>query len=401
MGGLTASLRARLGLIGKVLTMKVDDETSQTRALPPVRRVVVKVGSAVIASAGRLRPERLAAIAADIHALRQDGYEVVTVVSGAVAAGFRALGLSQPPSDVVERQAAASIGQHRLMAMLDRTFAEYDLPVGQLLMSAVDIENRRRFLSARHTFEMLLERGAMPVVNENDALSDDEAAVGDNDHLAALVTSVVSADLLVILSRVAGLYSNGSGAVIPDVHLGSDVDSHIADSLSESGVGGMAAKVSAARLASRWNTPTIIADGTQPGILARVLGGERLGTLFHPHGISLTARKRWIAVRTRSLGALTVDAGAKQAILHDEASLLPGGICGVEGTFAIGSRVDVRDEDGRNFAVGLTSYPDHDIRRVMGCAAGEIESRLGYVYTKQIIHRDDMVVLDEARAVPV
>ncbi|HRX86205.1 MAG TPA: glutamate 5-kinase [Phycisphaerae bacterium] len=377
--------------------MSENTSVNLQRPLAGVRRVVVKVGSAVIAAGGHLQPERLAALAQDVHALRAAGYEVVMVVSGAVAAGYRALGCAKPPAEVVERQAAASIGQHRLMAMLDDAFSVHGIAVAQLLMSADDFENRRRFLSAKHTFHMLLGRGAVPVVNENDALSDDEIKVGDNDHLAALVTSVVSADLLIILSRVAGLYANGNGQVISDVHFGADLAEHIQSTLTESGVGGMTAKVSAARLASRWNTPTIIADGTVPGMLPRVVAGEPVGTLFHPHGNPLNARKRWIAVRSRSRGAIRVDAGAQAAILEREASLLPSGVRAVDGDFAIGSRVEIQTEHGETFAVGLVSYPSADIRRIAGRRAADIAAALGYVYTDEIIHRDDLVVLSGAR----
>lgn len=375
--------------------------TSQPRRIAGVRRVVVKVGSAVIAAEGRLQQERIDALAHDVNAIRSGGVKPVMVVSGAVAAGFRALGYPKPPSEVVDRQAAASIGQHRLMATLDRTFAAYDITVGQLLMSAVDFENRRRFLSARHTFQRLLDRGALPIVNENDALADDEATVGDNDHLAALVTSVVSADLLIILSRVPGIYASGSQSVIPEVHFGTDLAEHVSDQLSETGVGGMVAKVSAARLASRWNTPTLIADGTQAGMLQRILAGEPVGTFFHPHGEILNARKRWIAVRTRSRGAVRVDDGARRAIVEKDASLLPSGIVAVDGDFPIGSRVDIVDTGGATIAVGLASYPANDIRRLAGKRADEIQTLLGYVYTPEIVHREDLVVLSDARPVAV
>lgn len=372
--------------------------TSEVRRLTGVRRVVVKVGSAVIASGGHLQPERITALAADVRALRERGCEVIMVVSGAVACGYRALGFAKSPAAVVERQAAASIGQHRLMAVLDDVFSAHGIAVAQLLMSAEDVENRRRFLSAKHTFQMLISRGAVPIVNENDALSDDEIKVGDNDHLAALVTSVVSADLLIILSRVSGLYANGCGSVISDVHFGSDVEQHIQATLSETGVGGMGAKVSAARLAARWNTPTVIADGTTPGTLPRILAGEPVGTLFHPHGSTLNARKRWIAMRSRSRGAIRVDAGAQRAILEREASLLPSGVRAVIGDFAIGARVDVQTEAGETIAVGLTCYSANDIRRVAGRRAADIAAILGYVYTDEIIHRDDLVVVATAGA---
>lgn len=366
---------------------------ASTRQLGDIGRIVVKVGSAVIAGRGRLRSKILSLLAHDVTALQHQGYEVVMVVSGAVAAGFHALGMSQCPTAVVDRQAAASIGQHRLLASFCDAFKKYRVHVAQLLMSSEDIEDRRRFLSARHTLQALLARGIVPIINENDALSDDEIKVGDNDHLAAMVTSVVSADLLIILSKVKGLYRNGDGAVISRVDLGVPLEEHIRPSMSGSGTGGMAAKVSAARLASRWSVPTIIADGAKSGTLQCIVAGEPVGTLFVPHEKKLSSRKRWIAIRPRSRGTIHVDDGARNAILKKGASLLPSGIVQVEGHFAVGSRVDVQDESGVVFAVGLVSYPADDIRRVRGKRASEIKKILGYEYVKAIIHRDDMVVL--------
>lgn len=374
--------------------MKPPKETCERRNLDHVRRVVVKVGSAVIAGRGRLRPKIVSLLAHDLKALRVRGYEVIMVVSGAVAAGFRPLRMERPPKAVVERQAAASVGQHRLMATFSKAFSRHRMHVAQLLMSAEDIENRRRFLSARHTLQMLLSHDVIPIINENDALSDDEKLVGDNDHLAALITSVVSADLLIILSKVPGLYENGGHGIITEVEVGRSIDQHIRSTQSESGVGGMAAKVSAAKLVSHWNIPTIIADGQVEGILPRVLSGEPLGTIFLPREKKLTARKRWIAVRTKSRGTIRVDDGAKNALLRRGASLLPSGIIEVRGRFPIGSRVDLEDERGDVFAVGLVSYPAEDIRRLRGLRVTQIEDVLGYAYVDEIIHRDDMVVLD-------
>jgi glutamate 5-kinase len=355
---------------------------------------VVKVGSAVIAGKGRLRPRILSILARDVTALQDRGCEVVMVVSGAVAAGYRPLGMHRMPTAVVERQSAASVGQHLLMATISTLFEKHGVHVAQLLMSAEDIDNRRRFLSARHTLQMLLSRGIVPVINENDALSDDEAKVGDNDHLAAMVTSVVSADLLIILSTVHGVYRNGNGPVIPRVEVGSSLEQHISSSVSRSGIGGMAAKVSAARLVSRWAIPTVIADGTASGMLPRVLSGERVGTIFLPRERKLTARKRWIAVRATSRGVIRVDDGARDAILKKGASLLPSGIIDVDGRFPIGSRVDLQDEAGSVFAVGLVSYASEDVQRLRGRRVAEIEDVLGYVYMDEMIHRDDLVILD-------
>jgi glutamate 5-kinase len=375
--------------------MNGNGATNGRRKLGRIKRIVVKLGSAVIAENGRLRPKVVADLAHDVTVLAHQDYEVVMVVSGAVAAGFEPLGLSGPPEHVVQRQAAASIGQPRLMAMFGAAFARNRLSVAQLLMTADDIEDRRRFLSARHTIQELLAHDVIPIINENDALSDDESKVGDNDHLAALLTSVVSAHLLVLFSRVPGVYRNGVvDDVISEVEVDSPVDEHINSSISATGVGGMAAKVSAARLASQWGVPTIIANGREPGLLPKIVAGEHVGTLFIPRENKLTSRKRWIAVRSRSRGTIRVDAGAMQAMTERGASLLPAGIKSVQGEFPMGARVELQDDQGTVFAVGLVSYTADEIRRLRASNPAEYKEVLGYEYVKEIIHRDDMVLLE-------
>ena len=387
-------------------------------------RVVVKVGSGIIAPTGRLDPLVIKRIAKDVTALRDMGLEVVLVVSGAVAAGYLGMGRDQPPTMVVERQAAAAVGQYQLMTMFASEFEKCDTVVAQLLMMQEDIEDRRRFLSARHTLQELLSRGILPIINENDPLADDEAKIGDNDHLAALVTSLTTADLLVILSTVAGVLrfgdeggaTDGAGAprdgagapaggeegddpaltaeVISTIEVGSEIDGHITDDQSKTGVGGMRAKVGAARLASDWGVPTVIASGKEPGLLSRVVSGEKVGSLFVPGKKRLTERKRWIAIRTRSRGSIVVDDGAKRALLERGASLLPAGIVEVEGDFGIGERVDLRDGGGAAFAVGLVSYPASEIQRMKGRQSADFEKVLGYRYVEEIVHREDLVLLD-------
>ena len=278
------------------------------RDLGELRRVVVKVGSGIIAPAGRLDPLVIERIAKDVSAVRDTGLEVVFVVSGAVAAGYLGMGRDQPPTTVVGRQAAAAVGQYKLMTMFASEFEKCDTVVAQLLMMQDDIEDRRRFLSARHTLQELISRGILPIINENDPLADDEAKIGDNDHLAALVTSLTTADLLVILSIVPGVFRFGDEGeeVISTIEVGSEIDRHITDDQSETGVGGMRAKVRAARLASDWGVPTIIASGKEPGLLTRAVNGEEVGSLFVPGAKRLTERKRWIAIRTRSRGSIVV-----------------------------------------------------------------------------------------------
>ena len=407
------------------MTSTPDTGRDAGRDFGDLRRVVVKVGSGIIAPAGRLDPLVIERIAQDVTALRDTGREVVLVVSGAVAAGYLGMGRDQPPKSVVERQAAAAVGQYQLMTMFASEFEKCDTVVAQLLMMQDDIEDRRRFLSARHTLQELLSRGILPIINENDPLADDEAKIGDNDHLAALVTSLTTADLLVILSTVAGVLRFGdehgdgdedgdehedgdededeetadgdpalTAEVISTIEVGSEIDDHITDDQSETGVGGMRAKVRAARLASDWGVPTVIASGKEPGLLTRVVNGEEVGSLFVPGAKRLTERKRWIAIRTRSRGSIVVDDGAKRALVERGASLLPIGIVGVEGDFGIGARVDLVDGSGAAFAVGLVSYPASEIKRMKGRQSSEFEEVLGYRYVEEIVHREDLVLFD-------
>ena len=384
--------------------------TGSGRDFGELRRVVVKVGSGIIAPAGRLDPLVIERIAKDITALRDTGLEVVLVVSGAVAAGYLGMGRDRPPTSVVERQAAAAVGQYQLMTMFASEFEKCDTVVAQLLMMQDDIEDRRRFLSGRHTLKELLSRGILPIINENDPLADDEAKIGDNDHLAALVTSLTTADLLVILSTVAGVLRFGDqevtgddeaahGAaeateVISTIEVGSEIDIHITDDQSETGVGGMRAKVRAARLASEWGVPTVIASGIEPGLLMHIVNGEEIGSLFVPGAKRLSERKRWIAIRTRSRGAIVVDDGAKRALVERGASLLPIGIVEVQGDFGIGERVDLLGASGEAFAVGLVSYPASEIQRMKGRKSEEFQKVLGYKYVEEIVHREDLVLLD-------
>ncbi|HKK93061.1 MAG TPA: glutamate 5-kinase [Longimicrobiales bacterium] len=354
---------------------------------------VVKVGSAVLAGSGHLDPEAIRALAASVATLRDGRLRVVLVVSGAVAAGYAPLGYDRPPTDVVARQAAASIGQPRLMHALVEAFAEYGLETAQLLMSAEDIENRRRFLSARHTLLHLLDAGVVPVINENDALSDDEQRVGDNDHLAALVTSVVGAQLLCLLSQTDGVRRDGGvGERIGMTHDAALLLEHVSDDRSATGVGGMAAKLSAARIAAGSGVATVIADGRDPTALLRLLEGDDVGTMILPKVWDDSARRRWIAVRSRSRGTIVVDDGAAEALSTRKASLLASGIVSVEGDFTMGARVELRGPGGAWIGVGLASYASDEIRRLQGRRAEEIESVLGYRYVSEIISRADLVL---------
>jgi len=374
------------------LGAEADDALARQR-LVDVDTAVVKVGSAVLAGSGHLDPDAIEALAASVATLREGRMRVVLVVSGAVAAGYAPLGFERPPTDVVARQAAASIGQPRLMHALVEAFARYGLATAQLLMSAEDIEDRRRFLSARHTLFHLLDAGVVPVINENDALSDDEQRVGDNDHLAALVTSVVGAELLCLLSQTDGVRRDGgAGERIATTHDAALLLEHVSDDRSSTGVGGMGAKLSAARIAAGSGVATVIADGRDPTALLRLLAGDDIGTLVLPKVWDDSARRRWIAVRSRSRGTLVIDEGAAEALMARKASLLASGIVAVEGDFTMGARVEVRGPGGSWIGVGLASYDSDEIRLLRGRPVGEIESVLGYRYVGEIISRADLVL---------
>lgn len=361
--------------------------------LAGVDTAVVKVGSAVLAGSGRLDPGALETLAGTVATLREGGMRVVLVVSGAVAAGFVPLGLAAPPSEVVARQAAASIGQPRLIKALSRAFARHGLEVAQLLMSAEDIENRRRFLSARHTLLHLLGAGVVPVINENDALSDDEQRVGDNDHLAALVTAVVGAELLCLLSQTDGVLTDGgAGDRIDVTHDAALLLEHVGDARSSTGVGGMAAKLSAARIAAGSGVATVIADGRNPAVVLDLLEGDDVGTLILPRKWDGSAHRRWIAVRSRSRGTIVVDDETERSLLEGQGSLLARGVQSVEGAFTIGARVELRGPGGSWIGVGLASYGADEIRMLRGRPVEEIERVLGYRYVNEIVRREDLVL---------
>lgn len=361
--------------------------------LVEVDTAVVKVGSAILAGSGALDPKALEVLAQTVATLRDGELRVVLVVSGAVAAGYVRLGLTRPPSDVVARQAAASIGQPRLMAALSGALAAEGVETAQLLMSAEDIENRRRFLSARHTLLHLLEAGVVPVINENDALSDDEQRVGDNDHLAALITSVVGAELLCLLSQTDGVRRDGgAGERISVTDNAALLREHVSETRSSTGVGGMSAKLSAAGIAAGSGVATVIADGRDPSALLSLLEGEDVGTLILPQTWDGSAHRRWIAVRSRSRGTLVVDDAAEEALVSGRSSLLASGIVAVEGSFTIGARVELRGSDDRWVGVGLVSYGADEIRLLQGRQVGEIERVLGYRYVNEIIRREDLVL---------
>jgi len=363
---------------------------TERAGLASARRVVVKIGSRLIAEGPASLPAR---IADQIAELRRRDVELAIVSSGAIALGVRRLGLEARPRDLPALQAAAAVGQSRLMQHWEHAFSAHDLAIGQVLVTHDDLADRRRFLSARLTLRALLDRGVVPIINENDTVATDEIKFGDNDQLAALVCNLVTADALVILTDVEGV-RDAAGARIPIVR---DIDREAAPvaggSTSGVGSGGMASKVGSARIVTRTGVPAIVAPGREPDVLVRVLAGADVGTLFVPAASVLSSRKHWIAYGARPAGRLIVDDGAARAVREAGKSLLPAGIVAVDGAFELGDTVSIVTRAGDEIARGLAAYPGADLRKIQGLQSADIEATLGYRSIDEAIHRDDLVIL--------
>ncbi len=363
------------------------------------RRIVVKVGSAVLSDGGGLRAEIIHRLAADIDHLIVHGYEVVLVTSGAIAAGRARLGVPLN-STIAIRQAAAATGQIALMTLYAQAFASHQRQIAQILLTHSDLAERTRRNNARHTIEALLSHRVIPIINENDTVAVEEIRFGDNDNLSALVATLVQAQLLVILSDVSGVLT-GDPRKRPDarlIPLIADADAGmkglVADSAGPLGTGGMASKLKAARQAASAGIAVIIASGHEPGALRDAIDPAReRGTLVVPASSRLRSRKHWIAFALKPAGALALDKGAADALRSKGRSLLPSGVREVTGDFAGGDCVTLLDQDGREFGRGLVNYPAADVARLKGHRTSEIAAILGYQIADEIIHRDNLVLL--------
>jgi glutamate 5-kinase len=365
------------------------------------RRVVVKVGSGVLTQDGSLRRAAFGQIARQISTLCDEGREVVLVSSGAIAVGSHALGWKDPGKSIPEKQAAAAIGQIGLVDLYQKRFAKCDRRVAQVLLTRAGLQDRERFLNARHTLQTLLELGAVPIVNENDTVATEEIRFGDNDNLSATVVNLVGADLLVIVTDVDGLYRD---APAPGVRKGPlfevveritpEVERAARGSNSAFGRGGMTTKLEAARVAARGGASTVLCNGRTRDVLLRVARGETVGTLFVA-GNRMASRKHWLAFTTRTRGELVLDDGAVRAIVKRGKSLLPAGIQETRGKFGIGDPVACVDVRGREIARGLVAYASEAVARIAGLPTRKIPQVLGYSNGGEVIHRDDLVLLDE------
>ncbi len=369
--------------------------------LKGARRVVVKVGSAVLSDAAGLEAAIIARLAAEIDAATRDGHEVIVVSSGAIAAG-RARLAKLSGATIGARQAAAATGQIELMRSWAAAFSECDRTVAQILLTHEDVSDRKRRQNAMQTMSTLLASGVVPIINENDTVAVEEIRFGDNDMLSSLVASMVQAQMLVILSDVPGVLT-GDPRKRPDAHLiplitnpEAEMKGLVAESSGPLGTGGMASKLKAAQQAARAGIAVIIAPGREPGTIAAALDPSReVGTLIIPAGTRLKSRKHWIAFALKPSGALGVDKGAAEALRKKGRSLLPSGIREVRGEFAGGDCVSLIDPEGVEFGRGLVNYGAPDVAKLKGRRTTEISTLLGYKVADEIIHRDNFVLLEE------
>ncbi|HZE59911.1 MAG TPA: glutamate 5-kinase [Burkholderiales bacterium] len=369
-------------------------------ALREAKTLVVKVGSSLVTAAGRgLDAQAIARWAEQIAHLVRAGRRVILVSSGAIAEGMQRLGWTRRPQAMHELQAAAAVGQMGLVQCYESCFRGHGLHTAQVLLTHADLADRQRYLNARATLRTLLELGVIPVINENDTVVTDEIKFGDNDTLGALVTNLVEADALIILTDQAGLF-DADPRTNPDAKLVEEADALDARLESLAGgtgsalaKGGMITKVQAARRAARSGAHTAIADGREPNVLARLAAGERIGSLLSAKTVPLAARKQWLADHLTVAAKLKLDAGAVHALQRDGKSLLPIGVVEVSGEFERGAVVVCVDPQGREVARGLVNYSAAEARRIMRRPSSEIGSILGSMDEPELIHRDNLVLL--------
>ncbi|MBL8829201.1 MAG: glutamate 5-kinase [Planctomycetaceae bacterium] len=362
--------------------------------------IVVKVGTRVLTGAdGRLNETRIQALAEELHEVMASGRRVVLVSSGAVGAGMGQLGLGERPKDLAKLQAVAAVGQCYLVQTYDRALKSFGRHAAQVLLTADDVDDRLRYLNVRNTLTALLELGAIPIINENDTVSVEElqTTFGDNDRLAAMVTNLIRAPLLVLLSDVEGLYDGdprvpGAQLVNTVLKVDDSVYALVRDQKTGLSKGGMASKLNAARMCTISGENVIITSGREPGALRRIMAGETVGTLFVAQGQALNSWKRWIGFTAQPRGQLVLDAGARQAVEKQGRSLLAIGVQNVQGDFQKGEVISLCDTSGAEFARGLTNYAAADILRIKGLRTEAIATALGHCPYEEVIHRDNMIV---------
>ena len=379
----------------------VSTPDSRREWLSGVKRIVVKVGSSTLSQGFRLNDGALDRLVADLARVKGRGKEVILVTSGAIAAGVGTLNLPSRPQTIPGLQAAAAVGQSRLMHAYEDRFQEYGEIAAMMLLTQEDFNNRKRYIHISNTLSTLLQLGTVPIINENDTVAVEEIKVGDNDTLSAQVTNLSDADLLVVLSDQAGFFNADPRKhshselidVVPVITEG--IKKAAGRAGTQDGTGGMVTKLQAAEIVTGSGEMMVLADGKEPDVVNRILSGENIGTLFLPQSPK-SSRKRWIAYSRPPKGRLLVDNGARRALVDRGKSLLASGVRGVEGEFEYGDTVSCLDENRDEFGRGLVNYNTEDITKIIGKQTGEIEKILGARYYEEVIHRDNLVLMGQA-----
>jgi len=365
------------------------------------KRIVVKVGSNVLTEDQGLNLKAIRSVSRQICRLIDGGREVILVSSGAMASGVKKLGFDKRPDEIPKRQAVAAVGQAGLIMEYEKAFARDHKQVAQILLTGDDLNNRKRYLNARNAILMLLAWHVVPIVNENDTVMTQEIQFGDNDNLAAMITLLMDADILVNLTDIDGLYTKDprihpDAVLIPLVStMGKDIIKFAGNIPGPLGTGGMLSKIKAAAKVTASGIPMLIANGGKPDILKKLFSAEEFGTFFVPKTKKLKSRKCWIAFTLKPKGVLMVDDGAAAAIMNRGKSLLPSGIVGVKGDFGVGAPVEFKKGDHETLGTGLVNYSSTDIRKIMGLKSNQIKERLGYKLFDDVIHRDNLAITAE------
>jgi glutamate 5-kinase len=382
----------------KVMEKQIGLTEQRKAILKGLKKIVVKIGSAVLTENGILHRPTITRLADDMAFLRKKGYQTTLVSSGAIASGVGKLGLSRKPVTIPQKQAVAAIGQGSLMYAYEEAFNAHQLLVAQILLTREDLTNRQRYLNARNTLTTLLDWGIIPIINENDTVAVDEIKFGDNDNLSALIAHLIDCDLLIILTDTEGLYDRDpredpKARLISVVeHIDGQVVEYTSKVSGKWGLGGMRSKIMAARKVTASGIPVIVANGRQEGVLRELIKGKPLGTLFLPERPTLSRRKHWIAFTLKPKGEIVIDEGAQKALTGKGKSLLPSGVLEVRGRFGVGSCVGLVAYQGQVIGKGLVNYSSSDISKIRGLKTSEIEHRLEHKHSDEVIHRDNMVI---------
>ncbi|MFQ5484492.1 MAG: glutamate 5-kinase [Desulfobacterales bacterium] len=370
----------------------------RTNCFKKARRVVVKIGSGVLTTESGLNLKAIRSISRQICYLIDKDLQVILVSSGAMASGIKKIGLSKRPDEIPKRQAVAAVGQASLIREYEKVFAKHNKKVAQILLTSDGLSNRKRYLNARNTLHTLLSWQVVPIINENDTVSVEEIKFGDNDNLAAMITLLMDADILISLTDIEGLYNKDprtdpEADLIPTVSaIKKSVLKMAGEIPGPLGTGGMIGKIEAAKKVMAAGTPMVVANGEKANILLKLFSGDEIGTFFAPKKDKLASRKCWIAFNLKPKGMIRVDDGAATAILKRGKSLLPSGILDVEGEFNVGAAVQFIKDDNKVLGTGLVNYSAADIRKIMGLKSSKIKGCLGYKPYDEVIHRDNLVL---------